>query len=789
MLYFRNFSEKANQCCLSAIEVAGGMGHLYVGSEHLLAGILTEGTSRAAMLLAERGMTAKRYMDYLRLQVGHGIPVRLSPADLTCNAVQILENAAAKSAAQGESRTRPEHILFALMKAEGSTAARYTAQFGIDQSQLAADCDAGIFSSVPTGYVRPAQSPKPIGKSLEKFGRDLTGAALSGRLDPCVGRSKETARLIEVLCRRQKNNPCLVGDAGVGKTAVVEGLAQLMATGAVPPPLAGRRLIALDLPALVAGTKYRGDFEERFRTVLDEASADGGCVLFVDEIHDIVGAGAAEGAIDAASILKPSLARGRLQLIGATTPEEFRKSIEKDPALCRRFARVEVAQPDRETCLEILEGLRARYEAFHEIHIEQDALRAAVEYSERCMPDRKLPDKAVDLLDEAAACVRVRMPERKTLTRQDVAMVASRATGVPVGQLGRSEKQRLLELESRLAHRVIGQEAAVHTVSAALLRANTGLLPQRRPMASFLFLGPSGVGKTELCRALADEMFGGRGALLRFDMSEYMEKQDASRLIGAAPGYVGYEEGGQLTDRVKRRPYSVVLFDEIEKAHPDVSGLLLQILEEGELTDGCGCRVSFQNTIVVLTGNLGADAVYSAGNLGFGQQKTGEDRCDAAAKDACRSYFKRELLGRLDEIVVFRTLTESAMLSIADLQAQELTARAAAAGAKLEFTDSALRALAHLSQNTRYGARRIRSIINKSVQDPLSVLLLGGKIKPSQKVVVSAQENELSLTVCPCEKTAVVAAAAQRGALAEEGSGGRYGTGKDVRDQLHGDAG
>lgn len=752
MLYFRNFSDKANRCCVSAIETAGQMGHLYVGTEHLLAGILTEGTSRAAVLLSERGMTHRRYLDYMQLQIGRGITVRLSPADLTPAALRILESAAAKSEAQGEPKTRPEHILAALLRAEGSTASKFMTHFGLDKEALLSACECGILPMTGLGgYARTQPSPqmKSMGKSLEKYGKDLTLLATSGTLDPCVGREEELARLIEILCRRQKNNPCLVGDAGVGKTAVIEGLAQRMAEGKVPAQLANRRLISLDLPALVAGTKYRGDFEERFKAVLEDAAADGGCVLFIDEVHNIVGAGAAEGAIDAASILKPSLARGQLRLIGATTPEEYRKSIEKDPALSRRFAQIEVPEPSAEACVKILAGLKNRYEAFHNIRIDADALRAAVEFSIRCSPERRLPDKAVDLLDEAAACARVRSPSQKTLTRKDVQVVASRASGIPAGELARSEKAKLLGLRERLGHRIIGQDAAVETISMALARAGTGLLSDQRPMASFLFLGPSGVGKTELCRALADEIFGGKEALLRFDMSEYMEKQAAARLIGSAPGYVGYEEGGQLTRAVKRRPYALVLFDEIEKAHPDVADLLLQILEEGELTDGCGCKVSFRNTVVVLTGNLGADELWGGRGLGFASEADTEAHRAAAAMEVSRKYFKRELLGRLDETVVFHPLNAAAMREIAAHEFAQVAARALAIGVQLEADEDALAELAHKSQNTRYGARMMRSIINKDIQDPLSILILGGTMKPSEKVVVKLGERGIVLTLEP----------------------------------------
>ena len=756
MVYYRNFNDKSNRCLSAALETAGGFGHLYVGSEHLLAGILAEGTSRAAGLLRERGVTLHRYRELLRLQVGQGLPVRLSTADMTHNARQALAEAVAKSETMGEARTRPEHLLAALMRQPDSTAVRYTARFGVDANALALACETGILPQLPAspGAVPAGRTGQ---RSLEKYGRDLTLEAAKGKLDPCIGREEELDRLVEVLCRRQKNNPCLVGEAGVGKTAVVEGLALRMAQGKVPPPLANRRLIALDLPAVVAGTKYRGDFEERFKTLLADAAADGGCVLFIDELHGIVGTGAAEGAIDAASILKPALARGQLRLIGATTPQEYKKTIEKDPALDRRFARVRVEEPTQQACLAILQGLCPRYESFHGMRIGPDALSAAVELGVRCFPGRRLPDKAIDLLDEAAARVRVCCPGKAELDRQDVAQTAARGSGIPVGQLEQREKERLLGLEERLSARVVGQKQAVQTVSAAIGRWAAGLCGSRRPMASFLFLGPSGVGKTELCRALAEEVFGGQRALLRFDMSEYMERQDAARLIGSAPGYVGHEEGGRLTDAVRAHPYAVVLFDEIEKAHPDVANLLLQILEEGELTDGLGRRASFRHTVVVLTGNLGADAVWQGAQMGFlGEEKTEEARRQDAALKASRGFFKRELLGRLDETVVFSPLGQAELLAIARLEAERLCQQAAGAGVQLVFAPQALEKLAQEGCSPRYGARLLRSRLDKKVRDPLSRLLLRGRIEPSQQVAVELEEEEICLRVIPAQTAAAL---------------------------------
>ena len=755
MLYYKNFSEQTNLCLTAAVELAGKLGHLYVGSEHLLAGILEEGTSRAAVLLCERKVTRAEYLKLLRQKVGTGVPVRLSAADLTANAAQILADAAARSEALGESHCWPEQLLAALMRRSDCTAARWIGRFGADREELLLACETGIF---PAGFTSPHPAIQPGGKTarhaLEKYGRDLTLAAAKGALDPCIGREKELDRLMEVLCRRQKNNPCLVGEAGVGKTAVVEGLALRMAQNKVPPALANRRLICLDLPALVAGTKYRGDFEERFKGVLADAASETGCVLFIDEVHDIVGAGAAEGAIDAASILKPALARGQLRFIGATTQQEYQQTIGKDPALARRFAKVQVDEPTPEACVAILKGLVPRYENYHRLRIEQGALQAAVDYSTRCFPERRLPDKAIDLLDDAAARVQVTAPNQRLVTRRDVAAAASRASGIPVGELDRTCQQKLLQLPGRLSARVIGQSEAVACVCRALGRWGTGLCSENRPLASFLFLGPSGVGKTELCRALAEEMFGGKGALLRFDMSEYMERQDAARLIGSAPGYVGHEEGGQLTDAVRRKPYSVVLLDEIEKAHPDISTLLLQVLEEGELTDGCGCKVSFRNTVVVMTGNLGQDALWQAGKLGFCPQAESADYQKQAALEASRAHFRRELLGRLDETVVFKPLGLPELCCIAQLEAKKLAAQAARAGVQLEIGPEVISHLAAVSQNPRYGARALRGIFNKKIQDPLSTLILSGKIIQKQKVVAGLKGSEICLSVLPLQAVA-----------------------------------
>ena len=755
MIYYKNFSEKSNRAFTIAVNLAGAMGHLYVGTEHILAGILTEGTSRAAVILSERGITVNRYQEYLVSQIGKGISLKLSQNDFTENTLQIMQNATVKSQIGAELKIRPEHILSAMIELPSCTAAKHIKRLGVDGAQLLPLCESGIFGLGSASlYTKPQQTVqnKSSGKNLEKYGKDLTVMAAGGKIDPCIGRDEEMKRLIEVLCRRQKNNPCLVGEAGVGKTAVIEGLAYKIVKGDVPVKLIGKRLISLDLPSLVAGTKYRGDFEERFKAVLDEVSTENNCIVFIDEIHSIVGAGAAEGAIDAAGILKPVIARGAMRLVGATTPEEYRKTIQKDPALSRRFACISVEEPSYNDCTEILKGIKDKYEQYHKIKIDLDAIDCAIKLSIRCMPEKRLPDKAIDLIDEAAAYVKVTNPEQETLTIKDISVVASRASGIPVEELCESERDRLMTLSDRLSKRVIGQSKAVTTISEALMRATAGILSPDRPLGSFLFLGPSGVGKTELCRALADEMFGGKTSLLRFDMSEYMEKVSVTRLIGSAPGYVGHDEGGQLTRAVMKRPYSVVLFDEIEKAHPDVSNLLLQILEEGELTDSSGYKVSFKNTVIVLTGNIGADCLWGGTGLGFVKASDSQESRIAAAQEETKQFFKRELLGRLDEIVIFNPLDDKSQLMIARKDILDVEERAKNSGIILEFTDKAVLEIAKQSYNKTYGARGLRGVINKKIQNPLSVIILSGKISNIEKVLVDAIDDNITLTTIHKQK-------------------------------------
>ena len=578
------------------------------------------------------------------------------------------------------------------------------------------------------------------GRPSEKYGRDLTRLAQEGRLDPVLCREEELERMVEILCRRQKNNPCLLGEPGVGKSALAEALAQRIASGQITPALRGKRVLALDMASMVAGTKYRGDFEERFKNLLEELYRDRSTILFIDEIHIITGAGAAEGAIDAASILKPMLARGEIQLIGATTPEEYRKTIQKDSALERRFGKVMVEEPTPADAEAILNGLMPRYERYHGVSIPPQAIHAAVELSVRYLPGRYLPDKAIDLLDEAAAACRIaeKGSEKKALTPADIAHVVSKASGVPAERVGEAERERLAQLEERLSAEVIGQPRAVAAVASAIRRSRTGLRETGRPIGAMLFLGPTGVGKTQLARTLAKCWFGSEKALLRFDMSEYMERHTVARLIGAPPGYVGHDEGGQLTEAVRRRPYSVVLFDEIEKAHGDIQNLLLQILEDGSLTDAQGRRADFSNTIILLTSNLGARCLAGqTAPLGFGAVAAENKRRGQQAIQEAKEFFRPELMGRLDEVVLFDPLGPAQLTGIADRLLCELEERAARQGYTLRHTPAAAKALAG-EKVPPYGARELRRTVSRAVEQALADRIAAGTAHPGTAYTADA---------------------------------------------------
>ncbi len=805
---FKRFTEKANTALNLAVDSACELGHTYIGTEHLLLGLLREGSGVAAVVLRERGITARQYATRLAQSAGGGVPSSLSADDFTPRAKAAMDLALTEAAMTQQRLAGTEHILAAILRDDTSVAVRLLILLDGRPTELLADISrtmgaANGGAGVAVRPPRPGRTP-----TLEQFGRELTRMACVEQLDPVIGRETEIQRVIRILCRRTKNNPCLIGEPGVGKTAVVEGLAQRIAAGEVPEMLCGKRLIALDLTGMVAGTKYRGDFEERVKTALAEVNKAGDVLLFIDEIHNLIGAGAAEGAVDAANILKPLLARGELQLIGATTVTEYRRHIEKDAALERRFQPVTVGEPTEEQTAEILRGLRDKYEAHHRVRIGEEAVAAAVKLAVRYIPDRFLPDKAIDLMDEAASRVRLaafsappevrqleneasRLCEEKRaavheqdferaarlrdaertlagqlrrereewqqettaagngeVTPEDIAHIVAEWTGIPVEQLTRQEEERLCRLEEELHRRVVGQQEAVGAVARAVRRARVGLQDERRPFGSFIFLGPSGVGKTALCRVLAEALFGDERALLRLDMSEYMEKHTVSRLIGAPPGYIGYGEGGQLTEQLRRRPYSVVLFDEIEKAHPDVFNLLLQVLEEGQLTDSQGRRVDFRHALLILTSNVGARKIAGEGHMGFLPMTPADEKAVAsAAKGELKKLFRPEFLNRVDEIVVFRALTEQEMETIAQRQLEELCERLRGLGYACAAEPEVALRLARWGMDPVYGARPLRRQLRRRVEEPLAEQILSGQFQPGDRLVIRLQEDKIL-----CEK-------------------------------------
>lgn len=714
MYTFHHFDFRANCALNRAIRLAGGLGHDEVGTDHLLVSLVGTGQNPLRVMSHSGYGSRGRLTEYLVEHHGQKAARRLGPQDLNAELVGVLENCLRAPAVRNNRPVGSRQLLNGLLGSQ-TEAARLAGELGLPL-QVCPPPQAIL--SEP----RPAAAPR--GRSLERYGRNLTQMARQNQLDPCIGREQEVGRLIQILCRRQKNNPCLLGEPGVGKTAVVEGLAQLIAQDKVPGPLRSKQIFSLDLASVVAGTKYRGDFEERVRGILEEASAGRGVILFIDEVHTIIGAGAAEGAVDAANILKPVLARGGLQLIGATTTAEYHRHIEKDAALERRFQQVLIEEPDREKTLGILRGLRPKYEEFHHLHIDDEALTAAVDYSIRYIHGRFLPDKAVDLMDEAASgCVveaQSGCPVR--LDVRHIVATAARWSGMPVEQLTLSERQRLLGLEERLAEGVIGQPRATAAVAAAVRRFRLGMAEDGRPNGSFLFLGPTGVGKTLLAKILAVQLFGSEKLLFRFDMSEYNEPSSVSRLIGAPPGYVGYERAGLLTGAVHGHPYCIVLFDELEKAHPEVLRLLLQILEEGALTDNDGCHVDFRHTLVLATSNLGSrQDGWTAASLGFGT-RAAEDRVPPQV----RQFLTPELVNRFDEIVTFDRLDEPAIEQIARMQLDELAARLRRQGTEFEYTPEGCHALALRCWQPEYGARPLRRGIKTYVEDPLCIELLSG---------------------------------------------------------------
>ena len=726
---YKGLSLAAARTVRAALVLAGQQGCSQADTGHLLLALVQNARGTAADFLRRKRVTATALAGCNAAR-NVSSPRRLHRQDLAPELRKTMEFAVLGAHAASTPKAENEHLLCAMLEDSSCTAGRWMAFLGLELPQAARECRQ--LSGQLVLPAQPRMAASRTGRPSEKYGRDLTRLAQEGRLDPVLCRDAELERMVEILCRRQKNNPCLLGEPGVGKSALAEALAQRIASGQITPALRGKRVLALDMASMVAGTKYRGDFEERFKNLLEELYRDRSTILFIDEIHVIAGAGAAEGAIDAASILKPMLARGEIQLIGATTPEEYRKTIQKDSALERRFGKVMVEEPTPADAEAILNGLMPRYERYHGVAIPPQAIHAAVELSVRYLPGRYLPDKAIDLLDEAAAACRIaeKGSEKRTLTPADIAHVVSKASGVPAERVGEAERERLAHLEERLAAEVIGQPQAVVAVAAAIRRSRTGLRESGRPIGAMLFLGPTGVGKTQLARTLAKCWFGSEKALLRFDMSEYMERHTVARLIGAPPGYVGHDEGGQLTEAVRRRPYSVVLFDEIEKAHGDIQNLLLQILEDGSLTDSQGRKSDFSNTIILLTSNLGARCLAGqTAPLGFGAAQTENKRRGQQALQEVKEFFRPELMGRLDETVLFDPLGPAQLAGIADRLLCELEQRAAAQGYTLHHTQAAAQALAG-DKVPPYGARELRRTVSRAVEQALADRIAAGTARP-----------------------------------------------------------
>ena len=812
MAIYAKFNERAQRVLSVAQKEAQAMRHPYVGTEHLLLALVAEARDDVPDL--PESMTEEAVRSAIRIFIGQGTGLQ-APLELTPRAKKLLESSVREAQRLGHPYVTSAHIWLALLGESEGVAARILTSPGCDREQLR----KSVLRQMAGEPVRGA-TPSPTDESAEggsrsalaEYGTDLTRRAQQGELDPVVGREKEIERIVQILSRRTKNNPVLIGEPGVGKTAVAEGLAQRMIAGAIPETLIGKRLISLDVGALVAGTKFRGEFEERLKNLMREISAAGDVILFIDELQNIIGAGKGEGAMDAANILKPALSRGELQCIGATTRDEYRKNIEKDAALSRRFQPVTVDEPTQDESFEILRGLRDKYEAHHRVRITDEALRSAVTLSARYITDRYLPDKAVDLMDEAASRVRIaaftappdlkaqeerlacisrekqeaidhqdyeraarlrdsehavrdeiadkraeweksKLSGQSVVTEEDIAQVVSAWTGVPVQRMTEGESERLLHLEDILHQRVIGQDEAISAVSRAIRRARAGLQDPRRPIGSFIFLGPTGVGKTELCRALGEAMFGDENALIRLDMSEYMEKHTVSRMVGAPPGYVGFDEGGQLTEAVRRKPYSVVLFDEIEKAHPDVFNMLLQILDDGRLTDSNGRVVNFSNCVIVMTSNAGAHAINDGRVMGFGGDGSPSDYVGMKNRvmEAVKQVFRPEFINRVDELMVFHALTQEEILQIADLMLRQMQKRLSGMGITLSYDAAVTRLLAEAGYDEKFGARPLRRAIQRQVEDALSEEIISGRLKLGDSVQATVEDGKLKLHRLPPE--------------------------------------
>jgi ATP-dependent Clp protease ATP-binding subunit ClpC len=806
---FEKFSERARRVLTAAQEEAQHLNHNYIGTEHILLGLIREEEGVAAKVLMSMGVTLSKVRSAVEYIIGRGEKATTGEIGLTPRAKRVIELAIDEARRLGHNYIGTEHLLLGLLHEGEGVAAGVLESFGITLEQARSEVvriQSQTATSARPKATRAAATRTPL---LDQLGVDLTASARAGKLDPVIGRQKEIERIIQILSRRTKNNPALIGEPGVGKTAIVEGLAHRIAAGDIPETLEDRRIITLDMAGVVAGTKYRGEFEERLKKIIEEIKTSGNCILFIDEFHTIVGAGAAEGAVDAASILKPSLARGEIRCIGATTLDDYRKHIERDPALERRFQPVLVEEPSVDETLEILRGIKGRYEEHHKLAISDEALRAAANLASRYIPDRFLPDKAIDLIDEAASRKRIKFrtppvglkeakqteeslrrdkeaalasqkydyaaelrqrelqleekakgleekwyaqleQEQPVVTAEDIAEVVSMWTGIPAVQLSSDETSRLLHMEEALHKRIIGQDEAIETISKAVRRARAGLKDPRHPIGNFIFLGPTGVGKTELVKALAEFMFGSEDTMIRLDMSEYQERHTVSRMVGAPPGYIGYDEGGQLTEAVRRKPYCAILLDEIEKAHPDVFNILLQIFDDGHLTDARGRRVDFRNSIIIMTSNIGAELIRKRSTLGFAShgdetktQQMDYERMKEKLLGELKKTFRPEFLNRIDGVVVFHALNKEHIRKIVDLLLSTVSKQLAEKEVKLEVTDAAKDFLGEKGYDEIYGARPLRRVIQNMVEDKLSDALLRGHFRAGDTAVIDLENGEI----------------------------------------------
>ena len=771
------FTNSAEIALEIANEIAAKLGHNYIGTEHLLYGLVEEANGVASKVLANQGVTSAEVLKEIEDLIGINEEASITDIDaigFTPRTKRVIENAFMEARRLNSQYIGTEHLLVGIMREGDSVAVRIMMDLNVNPQKLYNEIVKTINETdskeqgAKRGSNRGSFNSTP---TLNQYGSDLTKRATEGKLDPVIGRSTEIDRVIQILSRRTKNNPCLIGEPGVGKTAIAEGLAEKIVAGDVPETLKNKRVVSVDISSMVAGAKYRGDFEERIKKSLDEVRKAGDVILFIDEIHTIVGAGSAEGAVDAANILKPLLARGEIQVIGATTTNEYRKYIEKDAALERRFSPVTVEEPSEEDAIKILEGLRDKYEAHHNVKITDDAIKAAVDLSIRYVNDRYLPDKAIDLIDEAASKVKMqsytkpdsirKLEEEQakwkdgntknviTLNKENIAEVIARWTGIPAYKITETESDKLRHLEENLHKRVIGQNEAVSAVAKAIRRGRVGLTDPNRPTGSFLFLGPTGVGKTELAKALAEAMFGNEDAMIRIDMSEFMESHSVAKLIGSPPGYVGYDEGGQLTEKVRRKPYSVILFDEMEKAHPDVMNMLLQILEDGRLTDSQGRTVNFKNTIIIMTSNVGAKLITDKNKLGFANAKSAEDEkqeYENIKKEVLaelKKQFRPEFINRIDDIIVFHKLNNEDINKIMEIMLKQVQKRLELQNYKVEIDDSAKELIAKKGVDNNYGARPLRRSIQNMLEDKIAEAILDGIIKPGKKAVATAKDDEI----------------------------------------------